>query len=58
MPRKPYNPNTLYKRKKLQQQAHRYYNKWPADKTNKRNATTSILLAMILIIALAMLFVI
>ena len=58
MPRKPYNPNTFHKRKKLQQQAHRYYNNLPADKTNKRNATTSIIVALILIIALAMLFVI
>ena len=51
MPRKPFNPNTPYGRKKLREQAEKYRQSLPEDQRQDFDATKIIIMLVIVVIA-------
>ena len=51
-PRKPYNPNSAYGRRKLREQAEEYRQNLPEDQKQDFDATKIIILLVILVIAI------
>ena len=53
--RKPYNPNTAYGRRKLRENAQKYYNELPPEKKAEHNFVGIIILIVICVIVFLLL---